>query len=90
MLFYLGRVSTLVGSREQTIDLGKLTGKEGLGKEQIPPDASLHPPLAHTSVPVLLPRQALLSPSHTDLLIHWPPAPLATAPACLAQLTHHS
>lgn len=33
MLFYLGRVSTLVGSREQPIDLGKLTGREGLGKD---------------------------------------------------------
>lgn len=79
----------LVGGREQAIDLGKLTGREGLGKEQIPRDALLHPPLACT-VPVLLPRQAMLSPSHTDLLIHWPPAGLATAPACLTHLIHHS
>ena len=59
-----------VGSREQTIDLGKFTGKEESGKEQIPPDASFHPPLAYIPVPAHLARQTLLSPPHKDLLIH--------------------
>lgn len=85
ILFNLGRVPMSVDSREQAIDLGKLTGRGESGQEQIPPNASLQPP-QHTA--------CHLSKADPTYYFHSsstqrPPHPLASALPVFAQLIYH-
>lgn len=78
ILFNLGRVPMSVDSREQAIDLGKLTGRGESGQEQIPPNASLQPP-QHTA--------CHLSKADPTYYFHSsstqrPPHPLASSSLC--------